>query len=232
MINVRLYGHLGKLFGRLHTLSIKTPVEAVRAMQANFPGFRKALQDNRIAGYKIIIDTKDRSNTESLIRPANNEIKIVPIVKGAGNNNGLTQIILAIVIVVVAIYMPEIVKAMGDSGAAGGTAGGGGGAATGTTVAGTSTSTSNALLSAKTIASLQSAMYSMAASLAMSGISAMLYKAPQNNLQTASEVEQKKGSYFNGPINMSTQGSPVPLAYGKVITGSVIVHAGVTTTEG
>lgn len=231
MINVRLYGHLGKLFGRLHTLSIKTPVEAVRAMQANFPGFRKALQDNRIAGYKIIIDTKDRSNTESLIRPANNEIKIVPIVKGAGNNNGLTQIILAIVIVVVAIYMPEIVAAMGDSGAAGGTAGGGG-AATGATVAGTSTSTSNALLSAKTIASLQAAMYNMAAALAMGGISAMLYKAPQNNLQTASEVEQMKGSYFNGPINMSTQGSPVPLAYGKVITGSVIVHAGVTTTEG
>lgn len=231
MINVRLYGHLGKLFGRLHTLSIKTPVEAVRAMQANFPGFRKALQDNRIAGYKIIIDTKDRSNTESLIRPANNEIKIVPIVKGAGNNNGLTQIILAIVIVVVAIYMPEIVAAMGDSGAAGGTAGGGG-AATGATVAGTSTSTSNALLSAKTIASLQAAMYNMAAALAMGGISAMLYKAPQNNLQTASEVEQMKGSYFNGPINMSTQGSPVPLAYGKVITGSVIVHAGITTTEG
>lgn len=231
MINVRLYGHLGKLFGRLHTLSIKTPVEAVRAMQANFPGFRKALQDNRIAGYKIIIDTKDRSTNEALLRPANNEIKIVPIVKGAGNNNGLTQIVLAIVIVVVAIYMPEIVAAMGDSGAAGGTAGGGG-AATGATVAGTSTSTSNALLSAKTIASLQAAMYNMAAALAMGGISAMLYKAPQNNLQTASEVEQMKGSYFNGPINMSTQGSPVPLAYGKVITGSVIVHAGITTTEG
>ena len=230
MINVRLYGHLGKLFGRLHTLSIKTPVEAVRAMQANFPGFRKALQDNRIAGYKIIIDTKDRSTNEALLRPANNEIKIVPIVKGAGNNNGLTQIVLAIVIVVVASYMPELLGAGG--GAGGGAAGAEAGAATGATAAGSSAATSNALLSAKTIASLQSAMYSMAASLAMGGISAMLYKAPQNNLQTASEVEQMKGSYFNGPINMSTQGSPVPLAYGKVITGSVIVHAGVTTTEG
>lgn len=230
MINVRLYGHLGKLFGRLHTLSIKTPVEAVRAMQANFPGFRKALQDNRIAGYKIIIDTKDRSTNEALLRPANNEIKIVPIVKGAGNNNGLTQIVLAIVIVVVASYMPELLGAGG--GAGGGAAGAEAGAATGATAAGSSAATSNALLSAKTIASLQSAMYNMAAALAMGGISAMLYKAPQNNLQTASEVEQMKGSYFNGPINMSTQGSPIPLAYGKVITGSVIVHAGVTTTEG
>lgn len=126
--------------------------------------------------------------------------------------------------------MPELLGAGG--GAGGGAAGAEAGAATGATAAGSSAATSNALLSAKTIASLQSAMYNMAAALAMGGISAMLYKAPQNNLQTASEVEQMKGSYFNGPINMSTQGSPVPLAYGKVITGSVIVHAGVTTTEG
>lgn len=223
MVNVRLYGHLGKLFGKLHRLAVRTPVEAVRAMQANFPGFRKALQDNRIAGYKIIIDTKDRSTNEALLRPANNEIKIVPIVKGAGNNNGLTQIVLAIVIVVVASYMPELLGTTGTTG----TTGAEGVAATTTAGQGGS-----ALMSAKTIASLQAAMYNLGLSLAMSGISAMLYKAPHNDLQTASQVDQMKGSYFNGPINMSTQGSPVPLAYGKVIAGSVLIHAGVTTVEG
>lgn len=229
MVNVRLYGHLGKLFGKLHRLAVRTPVEAVRAMQANYPGFRKALQDSRIAGYKIIIDSKDRSNTESLNRLANTEIKLVPIIKGAGNNNGITQIVIAIVIIVVAIYAPELLGTTGTTGAEGAAAEG---AAEGTAATTTAGQGGSAMMSAKTIASLQAAMYNLGLSLAMSGISAMLYKAPHNDLQTASQVDQMKGSYFNGPINMSTQGSPVPLAYGKVIAGSVIIHAGVTTVEG
>jgi predicted phage tail protein len=79
----------------------------------------------------------------------------------------------------------------------------------------------------------QTSLYLTAASMALNGVSALLYKPPNmNNNLTAAEVEQNKGFYFNGPINLSKQGSPVPLAYGKVMTGSVIIHAGVTTVEG
>lgn len=204
MVNVRLYGHLGKLFGKVHTLSIKTPAEAVRALQANYPGFRAALQDRAIAGYKIIIDSKDKSSAEYLCREASQEIKLVPILKGAGgDNNGLLYIVLAVVIAVVAWYaMPAMFGAEG-------------------TFAGA--------MSPSTMAAVQQGMYSMAASLAFSGISAMLYSPP--DLQTAAQVEQNKGYHFNGPVNLSRAGSPVPLAYGKIIAGSTIIHAGITTSE-
>jgi len=204
MINVRLYGHLGKLFGRTHSLAVKTPTEAVRALQANYSGFRAALHDKGVAGYKIIIDSKDKSSAEYLGREASQEIKLVPVLKGAGgNNSGILYIVLAVVIAVVAWYaLPALFG-------------------TGGTFAGT--------MSAGTMGAIQSGMYQMAASLALSGISAMLYSPP--DLQTATQVEQNKGYYFNGPSNLSRQGSPVPLAYGKVVAGSVTIHAAISTTE-
>jgi predicted phage tail protein len=43
MITIKLYGHLGTQFGRIHKYAIRTPVEAVRALEANCRGFKKAL---------------------------------------------------------------------------------------------------------------------------------------------------------------------------------------------
>jgi predicted phage tail protein len=153
------------------------------------------LHDKAVAGYKVIIDSKDKSHQDYFNNEISLEIKLIPVLRGAGGGNqGWGMIVMAVIIAAVAMWNPSFLA-----------------------------------MSSQT----QTSLYLTAASMALNGVSALLYKPPNmNNNLTAAEVEQNKGFYFNGPINLSKQGSPVPLAYGKVMTGSVIIHAGVTTVEG
>jgi predicted phage tail protein len=195
MVTVKLYGHLGKLFGKSHVLAVATPIEALRALQANFPSFRANLHKNNTIGYKLIIDKKDKSNPDFLNYPITNEIKIIPVISGAGggNNQGWIMIVLAIIIAVVAWYNPGSYLTLAQ----------------------------------------QTNLYLVSASLALNGISALLYKPPDmNNMQTANQVEENKGYHFDGPSNLSRAGSPVPLAYGRIMTGSLLIHAGISTSKG
>ena len=188
MIKVRLYGHLAKKFGKLHYLTIRTPAEAIRALEANFKGFKQAILDKKIAGYKVIVDKQDRSTKDELTYPVSNELKFIPIIQGSGGST--FNIVLGIVLIVVAIvsFNYELIGA--------GTA---------------------LLLGA------QGAM------LIVAGVSAMLYKPP--DMQTSKDVDQNKGTYFNGPTGMTRQGNPIPLAYGKVMVGSLTVHASISTVQ-
>lgn len=57
--------------------------------------------------------------------------------------------------------------------------------------------------------------------LALSGVSELL--SPETD-----EDDKKDTSFvMNGPMNLSGQGNPVPLVYGEVITGGVLVSGGV-----
>ena len=199
MINIKLYGHLGKQYGKLHNYTVRNPLEALRALEANYKGFKQSLLDKAIAGYKIIVDGQDRSYKEQLEYPADTEIKIVPIVKGSGNNT--VSIIIGIVLIVVAWWNPY--------------------------GWGTIACSAGELAAGEAVIA---AMYATGVSLIMSGVSGLLM--PKPIVQDARYAEENSGKYFNGPANMSLAGSPVPLAYGKVMTGSVVVHATISTSEG
>lgn len=82
MITVRLYGHLAKKFGRTHQFEVRTPREAVRALCANFPGFRGHVLQHNEPGYHVRVG-KEYRDEEGLEYPASEEIKIVPAVGGA-----------------------------------------------------------------------------------------------------------------------------------------------------
>lgn len=82
MITVRLYGHLAKKFGRTHQLEVRTPREAVRALCANFPGFKGHVLQHNEPGYHVRVG-KEYRDEEGLEYPASEEIKIVPAVGGA-----------------------------------------------------------------------------------------------------------------------------------------------------
>ena len=44
--------------------------------------------------------------------------------------------------------------------------------------------------------------------------------------------DERLPSYaFDGPVNITEQGGPVPLAYGRVVIGSTVVSQGISTTE-
>lgn len=52
---VRLYGWLGRAFGREHRLAVASPAEAVRALCALLPGFEKALADSGERGVRFAL---------------------------------------------------------------------------------------------------------------------------------------------------------------------------------
>lgn len=43
--------------------------------------------------------------------------------------------------------------------------------------------------------------------------------------------ENKPNNYFDGAVNTTAQGHPVPLGYGKLIVGSAVISAGLTVEE-
>ena len=71
-------------------------------------------------------------------------------------------------------------------------------------------------------------------SLIIGGITDLI--APQNPFQNASSVSDLdpriRGSYsFNGIQNVSTSGVPVPIIYGLVFSGSILISSGVDTAQ-
>ncbi|RKQ97160.1 putative phage tail protein [Kushneria sinocarnis] len=81
------------------------------------------------------------------------------------------------------------------------------------------------LLSGATIAT-------MGASLALTGISQALTKTPQTgDYGDKADVEERPSFLFDGPVNNSAQGLPVPIVVGEIKTGSVVISASLTAEK-
>lgn len=71
---------------------------------------------------------------------------------------------------------------------------------------------------------------SIAFSMVMGGISQIL--SPQPKASSPQEAPENLPSYaFNGPVNTTAQGQCVPVGYGRLIVGSAVISAGVTSDE-
>lgn len=66
----------------------------------------------------------------------------------------------------------------------------------------------------------------MGASMLLGGVSQMLTKQPSMG-GIGNEAEKKSSTSFNGLQNMAAQGQPVPLAYGRIFVGSMIISQGI-----
>ena len=73
----------------------------------------------------------------------------------------------------------------------------------------------------------------MGISFALSGISALLAPSPEisDPLGSAEDNASTPSFLFNGAVNVTEQGSAVPLVYGTTRTGSVVISAGLSTEE-
>ena len=98
MITVKLYGHLGARFGRIHRFDIATPAEAISALKANFKDFAQYLIEHSSPGYRVITDAGYRSAQQLGDPMGGKSIKFVPLVAGA--SDGFGQFVLGAVLVV------------------------------------------------------------------------------------------------------------------------------------
>lgn len=69
----------------------------------------------------------------------------------------------------------------------------------------------------------------LGASLLLGGVAQMLTKMPEMKL--GSEKEKKQSTSFTNLSNMAAQGKIVPLAYGRIRVGSLIISQGIETMD-
>ena len=72
--------------------------------------------------------------------------------------------------------------------------------------------------------------FGIGASLALSGVSEMLFPIPEID-PIGGESDPRVSFSFSGLQNTSRAGTPVPICYGEILTGSVVISGSVTTDE-
>ena len=221
MRDIFLYGAAGKQFGRHFRLDVASPNEAVRALCTLRPGLREVIRQ----GYwRIIVGSPHLKNAIQVHTTGMNlgalPLHLVPAAGAAGGDGGgVGKIAAGVVLIGASIVTAGLAAPAGF--AAMGTLGGFGAAMTGASFMG---------VSAASVAVL-------GASMVLGGVAGMLAQPPQgipgvNASPTDSAAPEDRPSFlFNGIVNNTAQGGPVPLLFGHHLTGSVVVSANIDTSD-
>jgi predicted phage tail protein len=103
---IKLYGVLGKKFGKEFKLAVESTREAVKALSVQVPGFEQFMLNAHEQGLAFAIFQDDENISEDQIDfdTGAKVIKIVPKVMGAGGNGGVLQLVLGAVLIVAGIF--------------------------------------------------------------------------------------------------------------------------------
>jgi len=200
---IKLYGQLAKFVGRrVLEADVATAAEAVRMLVANFPGLEKHMAEQY---YRVTVGTYDLDLDEIHDPAGQQDIKIMPVVAGAGG--GVGKILIGVALIAAAIvFAPAAAGFLGLGMAAGGTA--------------------FTLGAAASVA-----IGSIGASLLLGGVAQLLTPVPKNAQGGGSDNDPRKTYNFSGIQQTSRQGVPVPCVYGLTLVGSVVVSAGTDTVQ-
>lgn len=214
MKTIYLHGYLKEKFGPSFTFDVGSPTSAIQALLRQIKGLPEAVQNGQFViirgpkdtGYSIDVPEFDLKFGKTT------EMHIVPVLGGAGGRTGgIIKIVLGVALLAVGIGGAVLASA----GLAGGV------------MAGFSASIGFAGLHAT-----WGTLAIFGAGMALAGVSSML--TPRSDLNGGSyenrETPDERPSFlFNGPQNQSSQGLPVPLVYGFMRGGSMVVSSGIAT---
>ena len=104
---IKLYGVLGKKFGKEFHLAVESTREAVKALSVQVPGFEQFMLTAHEQGLAFAVFQDDENISEDQIdfETGAKVIKIAPKVIGAGGNGVLQTILGAVMVVVGAVAM-------------------------------------------------------------------------------------------------------------------------------
>lgn len=217
---VHLHGSLSEQFGSFFAFDTVDAAETVRALCANFRAFRGAL---RRGAFRMVIrrpvtgEEIDISREELRVGLGFSELHIYPVIHGAKQGSGIAKVIIGVVIIAAAF-----VTAGAALGAAGALAGGAGGFGLGATA-----------LGGLGIGLTWGNVAMIGLSIALAGVSQLL--APQPKDQTGpigrEAAANRPSASFNGAVNNTEQGHPVPWVYGRMRTGSIVGSGGISTED-
>lgn len=73
-------------------------------------------------------------------------------------------------------------------------------------------------------------LYPIGMAMTLGGVAQML-SPTQQGLSTQDRPENGASYNFNGPVNVTAQGNPVPLLYGEMFVGSATISAGIMSED-
>lgn len=206
LVRVTLHGDLGDKVGKIYELDVKSPAEAIRAVEiCSKRKFYKYLstKEKRGAKYQILINESPFLSEEPFDEVENldiNKLKetelyakrkdlksidIIPVIEGSGGggnsqNKGILGVVLGIVLIIAGIVF--IATPFGAP----------------LIVAGIG--------------------------LTIAGIAVLISSPPE--MGDFGDLEKKRQSYlFGGPANRINEGGPVPIGYGRVLVGSQTISS-------
>ena len=199
---IKLYGQLAKFIGRrVLEADVATAAEAVRMLVANFPGLEQHMAEQY---YRVTVGTYDLGLDEIHDPAGQQDIKIVPVVVGAGGAG-------AKIAIGVALIALSFIPGIGWAAAAAATA------TKAATVAG--------------FTALGSTLFGLGASLLLGGVAQLLTPVPKIPQGPDTVNDPRKTYNFSGIQQTSRQGVPVPCVYGLTLVGSVVISAGTDTVQ-
>ena len=199
---LKLYGELAQITGHKEfEVAVNTTAQAVSFLINNFP----QLESHMATRYYQVLLEKEDVGIDQLHYPiGQSDIKFVPVISGAGGNLG--RILLGGALIALSFGVG------GAFGAKALTFGKGFGASFGA-----------ASFGAK-------AAFGIGAGLVLSGVSGMLFPVPKMP-EFSSEQDPKLSFSFSGTQQTGRAGTPVPVVYGEIITGSVVISGGIDTEQ-
>ena len=198
---VKLYGDLAEVTG--HKEFDVAVNSTAQAVSFLINNFPKLESYMANRYYRVLVDEQEIEEQEIHFPIGQSEIKFVPVIQGAGGNLGRVLLGGALIALSMGAFGAFAGKAVAFGSGAGGCAG--------------------ASLGAK-------AAFGIGASLVLSGVSGMLFPVPKMP-EFSSEQDPRLSFSFSGTQQTHRAGTPVPLVYGEIITGSVVVSGGIDTEQ-
>ena len=151
--------------------------------------------------YQVKVGNFDVDKDEIHYPIGKEDIHFIPVIQGAGR--GFGKILLGAVLIGIAVAAPGAVFGAGGGLGFGAASGG---------------------------FSLAALGGNIGIALVLSGVSDMLFPLPQPQ-KFSSEEDPQLSFSFSGVQNTSRAGTPVPIVYGEIFTGSVVISAAVDTNQ-
>ena len=199
---VKLYGELAKFVGHKEfEVKVDSIGRAVSFLINNFPGIEKYMSPKY---YQVKVGNYEIGEDELHYPIGQKEdIHFVPVISGAGR--GVGKVLLGVALIGIAIAAPGAGFLAQGSLGFGSTAVGG-------------------------CFSLAATLGNIGIGLTLMGVSEMLTPLPQKR-DFNSEEDPRLSYNFSGTQNTSRAGTPVPICYGEIITGSVVISGTIDTQQ-
>jgi predicted phage tail protein len=201
LVEVSLLGELGRKFGRKYSFMASSPKDIFSALCNQLEGFKEYMSNAHENGIGFRLVDGDPEGMDYANLFLGCRKLVIAPIVSGGGTVG--RILIGVALIALSFAVP--------------------GAAFGAVLAGQiSSGVGNALLVGGQI------MFSLGVSLTLSGIAALLTPPVSN---PKSDTDKKDSFLFDRAAELTTQGNPVPILYGRFLAASPLVVSSAITTQ-